>query len=66
MHFHLGLAKYRSGDVAASIAALKRAIALKHDYAEPYYLLARAYRAQGRFEDAERVSTTGKSRTGIE
>jgi tetratricopeptide (TPR) repeat protein len=66
VHFHLGLAKYRSGDVAASIAALKRAIALKHDYAEPYYLLARAYRAQGRFEDAERVSITGKSRTGIE
>lgn len=66
VHYHLGLAKYRSGDVAGSIALFERAIALKHDYAEPRYLLARAYRVQGRLEDAERVSIAGKPKTGVD
>ncbi len=64
-HYHLGLAKYQSGDFDGSIESFERAIALKHDYAEPRYLLARAYRAQGRLEEAERVRLAGRSKNGI-
>ena len=65
VHYHLGLARYQSGDVAGSIVSFERAIVLKHDYAEPRYLLARAYRALGRLEDAERVSAAVQRETGI-
>ena len=65
LHYHLGLAKYQSGDVTGSIVSFERAIVLKHDYAEPRYLLARAYRAQGRLEDAEQVSATVQRENGI-
>ncbi len=65
VHYHLGLAKYQAGDIEGSIKPFERAIALKHDYAEPRYLLARVYRAQGRLEEANRVSVAGKSRDGI-
>ena len=65
VHYHLGLAQYQSGDIAGSIASLERAIALKHDYREPRYLLARAYRTQGRTEDAERVSLALQLMDGV-
>lgn len=55
LRFHYGLALYRSGDVEGSIGQFERAIALKQDYDEPRTLLAHAYRAQGRLEEAERV-----------
>jgi Flp pilus assembly protein TadD len=55
LHYHYGLALYRSGDVEGSIRSFERAIALKQDYREPRNLLAQAYRSQGRLDDAERV-----------
>jgi len=57
-HYHLGLALNQAGDLDGSIKAFQRAIALKHDYAEPRNLLAAAYRRQGRMEEAERVRTS--------
>jgi Flp pilus assembly protein TadD len=63
LRFHYGLALYRSGDVEGSISQFERAIALKQDYDEPRTLLAHAYRAQGRLEEAERVQrAAGRSR----
>jgi tetratricopeptide (TPR) repeat protein len=56
-HYHLGLALAKAGDQQGSIEAFERAIALKHDYAEPRNLLAVALRRQGRMEEAERVRT---------
>ena len=56
LRYHYGLALYQFGDVEGSIESFERAIALKHDYIEPRNLLAQAYRHQGRYEDAERVS----------
>ena len=47
-HYHLGLALNQTGDSEGSIKAFQRAIALKHDYAEPRNLLAVAYRRQGK------------------
>ena len=57
-HYHLGLALNQTGDSEGSIKAFQRAIALKHDYAEPRNLLAVAYRRQGRMEEAEFVRTS--------
>jgi Flp pilus assembly protein TadD len=57
-HYHLGLALAQAEDVEGSIVAFERAIALKHDYAEPRNLLAAAYRRQGRMAEAERVRTS--------
>ncbi len=56
-HYHLGLALDQVGDSEGSIKAFRRAIALKHDYAEPRNMLAAAYRRLGRMDEAERVRT---------
>ncbi len=52
VHYKLAMARYRAGDIAASIAALERTVSIDDTSADAYYLLGVCLQDAGRGPDA--------------